>query len=517
MKKQIVALLLVLVLVLSGCGANQTAEETTTDTKKAEKDVSVEKDDKKESTEEVKAEEPVKLVWYSYNPTSPDDDVVFEQLNEYLREKINVEIEPHFLTGNDYKEKVAIQIASGNEVDICFTSSWAVNYMQHAGKGAFAEIGSLMDENAPKLKAFLGEDILESAKVDGKLYGIPTYKDLATQFVYLVRKDMVEKYGMDVSAVKTYADIEPMLAVIKENEPDMIPMAYSGQISSLESALPFASLSFNRSFPVGIEYEKGADSGIVSLYETDMYMEFAKTMNRWYENGYLPEDVVTKKDFTAEHKAGLLFAQTTRYQPGYEDTLAAMYGYEYIAVPIMSPTHLPGGAYGSMQAITSTCQNPEKALQFIELLNTDPYVINMVVFGLEGTHYEKVDDNTVKLLPEGVSVGESAYYKTKSWSTGNITNLYLFEGDQADKWDQLIAFNNKAVGVPGLGFSFDVEAVKTEVAAVNNVYDEYISIIRTGAVDPEEYLPLANEKLQSVGGQVIIDELIRQYEAWQNK
>lgn len=510
MKRIIVTLLIAtMVMALVGCAQSDVA----TTENKAE----VKTEDSGASTEtdasNAEKEKPVKLVWYSYNPTSPDDDIVFEHLNAYLREKINVEIEPHFLTGNDYKEKVSIMIASGNEVDICFTSSWAVNYMQHASKGAFVELDGLMEAHAPKLMDSIGEDIISAAKVDGKLYAIPTYKDIATQMVYFVRSDMVEKYDFDLSSVKSWLDIEPMLEVIKENEPGIVPMMYA-QISMLESGLPFSSLSNNRSFPAGVTFADGESGEIQSLFGTEMFMDFAKGMKSWYDKGYLPEDVAALKDYTSELKAGKFFAFPMEYTPGSEVEMSSMYGYDLIPVAFTKPTLLPGGAYNSMQAITTTCEHPEKALEFLELLNTDPFVMNTVIYGIEGTHYEKIDDTYIKLLPEGVSASESPYYKTKMWSTGDITNTYLLEGDSADRWEQLRAFNDNAVPAPGLGFSFDVEPVKAEMAAVNNVYDEYLSVIRVGAVDPEIYLPEAMEKFEKVGGQVVIDELKRQYNEW---
>ena len=46
-------------------------------------------------------------------------------------------------------------------------------------------------------------------------------------------------------------------------------------------------------------------------------------------------------------------------------------------------------------AVSRTCQNPEVVMQFMELFNTDKYLHNLIVYGIEGKNYTKIDDNTI--------------------------------------------------------------------------------------------------------------------------
>ncbi|WKL01092.1 hypothetical protein Q0F98_30500 [Paenibacillus amylolyticus] len=43
----------------------------------------------------------------------------------------------------------------------------------------------------------------------------------------MVRKDLADKYKLDLTAVKTWADLEPLLKTIKENEPAITPFYMS--------------------------------------------------------------------------------------------------------------------------------------------------------------------------------------------------------------------------------------------------------------------------------------------------
>lgn len=52
----------------------------------------------------------------------------------------------------------------------------------------------------------------EATKYDGKNYFVPVYKDNVEGYDVMFRKDLVDKYGWDISSIKTLADLEPMLA-----------------------------------------------------------------------------------------------------------------------------------------------------------------------------------------------------------------------------------------------------------------------------------------------------------------
>jgi putative aldouronate transport system substrate-binding protein len=75
-------------------------------------------------------------------------------------------------------------------------------------------------------------------------------------------------------------------------------------------------------------------------------------------------------------------------------------------------------------------------------------------------------------------------------------------------------FNESALVMNSLGFSFDAEPVKTEVAACMNVSKEYCYLIESGLVDPDEYIPKALAKYKAFGLLKIQAEMQRQYDKW---
>lgn len=83
-----------------------------------------------------------------------------------------------------------------------------------------------------------------------------------------------------------------------------------------------------------------------------------------------------------------------------------------------------------------------------------------------------------------------------------------------DKWIVFKEFNDNSIAAPSLGFDFNLEPVSTQVASFRNVLDEFGKSLYTGSVDPDQYLPELNKKLEAAGMQDVIDEMQRQINEW---
>ena len=157
------------------------------------------------------------------NRQEPDTPMVLEEANKYLKDKLNVALDLNvFAWGDDYDQKVNTALASGEAIDIVFTANWAANYYVNAASGYFTELNSYL-EKYPAIKQILGEDFLNGSALNGKNYAVPTNKEKVHNWGYLVRKDLVDKYNMDLSGIDSYEKIEPLLKIIKDNEPEITP------------------------------------------------------------------------------------------------------------------------------------------------------------------------------------------------------------------------------------------------------------------------------------------------------
>jgi putative aldouronate transport system substrate-binding protein len=93
-------------------------------------------------------------------------------------------------------------------------------------------------------------------------------------------------------------------------------------------------------------------------------------------------------------------------------------------------------------------------------------------------------------------------------------NSYIWKTEDKDIWDQYKKFNDSAQKSTALGFVFDPEKVKNEVAATQTVITQFNGSLITGTVDPDKYIPQFVAKLKEAGMQKIIDEKQRQLDEW---
>ncbi len=458
----------------------------------------------KDAAKEGKSSEPVNLVWYTIGTPQKDTEKVQEEINKYTKEKINATVTIKQIDWGDYNQKMQVVINSGEEFDMCFTCSWANDYLTNARKGAFAELDGLLDKYGKETKAAIDPSFLEGARIDGKIYAIPTNKELGVSPSWVFTKEYVDKYKIDVTKIHSLEDLEPVLKMIKEKEPNVVPFFARKDFTS---ALNFEKIVD----PVGISL---VDSNLkaVNIFETDEMKKNLETMHKFYKAGYINKDAATinASDFNAD-KGIKKFVTKADGQPYADGIWSKDLGYQVVSSPIMDTYITNGSTTGAMQAISVTSKHQEKAMEFLNLLNTDKKLRNLVNYGIEGTHYEKVDDSSIKLLPA------SKDYAMPYFSLGNLFITYTMDNEPKTKWDEFKKFNDSSKKSPALGFKFDPTPVSTEIAGFKNILDEFGPSLYTGTVDPNEYLPKINAKLKAAGIDKVIAEMQKQLDDWQKK
>lgn len=477
--------LLALTLVVSACGGGSKTNNGTDGTNGGKT-----------------SEKTTELIWYTIGVPQKDLSRVTAEINKYTKEKINTTVDIKMIDFGDYSQKMQVMAASGDPMDIVFTSSWAFDYVQNARKGAFMQIDELLEKQGKGIKDTLDPAFLEGSKVDGHNYGVPANKELPAQEVWRFNDDLVKKHNLDISKVKSLESLEPLLKTIKENEPGVVPFAIMKDFGPL---LPFDYVI--EKLPMAV-YLDTKDYKVINMLETPELKSALDTMHKYYKAGYISPEAATTTSVEDLLKSGKWFVDRAATQPLAENSWSASYGYPVTSTPAGDAVTFNWSVMGSMQAISANSDHPEKAMEFLNLLNTDPVLRNMVDSGIEGVHYEKVSENVMKNLPE------SKNYDMPTFSLGNMLITYLNENDPANKWDLFKEFNASAKNAPLLGFNFDATKVSKEIAAVQNVKAEYWPSLMTGTVDPATYLPRAIEKFKAAGLDKVMVEVQTQLDAW---
>lgn len=449
------------------------------------------------------AEKPVELIWYTIGTPQKDVDKVEEEINKYTAEKIGVTVDMKMIDFGDYNQKMQVMAASGEPMDILFTSSWAFDYVQNARKGAFMELDELIESHGKGIKDAIDPAFLEGSKVDGHNYAIPANKELPAQEAWRFNKTLLDKYNLDISNVKSMESLEPLLKTIKEKEPNVVPLAISKDFGPL---LPFDYII--EKMPMAVYLDDKEELKVVNFLEMPETMDMLKLMNKYYKAGYISPEAATTTSTQDLMTSGNWFTDRAATQPFADNLWSQSYGYPVVSTPAGDANIFNWSVMGSMQAISANSKYPEKAMEFLNLLNTDVYLRNLVDSGIEGVHYKKLSENVMENLPE------SKNYDMPTFALGNVMLTYLNPEDPENKWEEFKKFNESGQPAPLLGFNFDPTKVSTELAAVNNVKEEFWAPLMTGTVNPEEFLPKANEKLKAAGLDKIIAEAQSQIDAW---
>lgn len=454
--------------------------------------------------EETTGEDTYEILWYHIGTASGESDKVFEAVNEYVEPRIGARVRRVLIGWGDYQQRMQTSIASGEPFDMLFTASW-MNYNPWASNGGLYPLNDLLEDEGAPLVDLLPMEFIEGNKIDGELYGIAANKELAHQWAVVLNQRFVEKYDFEIPEVITLDQLESMFAVIKENEPG-IDVISTRQNVSFE---PWLEQFFDGYEHIRVRRDD-EDFQVVDLWRTPEMRRLLDRMRSWYEEGYFRSDVATIGDNQQTILSGRWFATITSTTPYADLRQSRQWGFDVIHVPFQTPIISTRDVGGSMVAISATSDNPEKVMEFITLMNTDPYLRNLIEFGIEGEHWEFVDEEAGVITQEGMT----DYAPSGGWTLGNQFITYTFPETPEDKWDRYREFNESAYTSRILGFQFDPEPVQTEWAAVENVMAEFETPLLTGSVDPDEFLPEFLEKRDAAGYPAILEELQRQLDAW---
>lgn len=509
MKKLLSAVLVAAMSVslLVGCGASD-ADSTDAESGAGSSSESTETG----NTETASSDDVVNIsIWRAtFNLATPDSDQVQkveDAINEYIKDKINVQVSITDLGSGEYVDKANLALNAG-EINLLWTASWesTIGTNDLVPQGAVYDITDLLP--GTDLYNSMAEGQWESTKYDGRIYYIPVYKDNVEGYDLMFRQDLVDKYGWDLSTVSTLADIEPFLADAKEEGlkypflTQKTAMFYRFYINSFDFFTADATANW-----VAVDRETNT---VVDSILTDEYLEFCTLMAKWAEAGYISEDDVTKTttDTTTQTQDWAISWWT---DIPINDEANSRYGQDVAMVSITDRWAHSTSALGSCYCVTanSTEAEAKACIDFMGLLYTDSYLADLFTFGIEGEDFTYDENGLVEQMGDKFnhSMWESA-------SATIVTPLYNEPANKADLYDD---FNGGANTSCAAGFRFDKTPVEAQYAACQNVFETYGFPLENGGIpsaDVEATIQAYQTALDEAGYQDVLAEFQAQYEAW---
>lgn len=505
MKKRIIATVLaglMSISMLAGCGSGETkATDNTASGQQESTGETKPEESKAEGSEAADNGETVTVKWCVFGDKARDHDMVMEDLNKKLKEKINVELDLEVIPQGEFADKMKLASTAGEDFDLVFTSNWLNKFDENMSRDAFMPLDDLIDQYGQEMKDAIPEWLMDVAKVDGQLYAIPNQQIIARQLGVVIQKEYAEKYGFDLTSLSDISDLYPFLDEIVKNEPEMFPIDKRAD-SIMEKT--YEGLANDMVF-----IDKN-DPEATLVPVTVAMEEQLRTDNEWYQKGYIRKDIATVTDNSADVKANRYVCSMSSFKPGWDAEFTQRQGVDYIAVPIEGAYVKAISGIETMTAVNVNSKNPEAAIKLLNLVYTDKEIFNELIFGMEGVHYNMIDETHAE------SVADSNYnYSAYAWRMGNQFNAYYLPGQEDGLWEATDKLNNEAQVSVLRGFTFNPENVQAELAQLAAVVKEFDRGQFT-ATDIDKYIADRNEKLEQAGLSTVMDEVQKQIDAWKS-
>lgn len=505
LKKRVMALAMasVMAAALTGCGSSAKETQAPKETEAAQetKAETASGTEKAEDTDQEEEKEPVNLVWwYRGNGEQKDTKMVQDALNEQLKtypglEHVTVELKCY--TASEYKQAVTLAQSSDEQIDILNTVN--LDFAEEVEKGSLIPMDDLID-SMDGLKETLPDWLWELGSVDGQIYMVPNYQRAASMNYVITPTEWLNKYGdrekIEETLKKDDSSLAEKAAVLEEYTrnvqagegathymPPLGTMVYSG----------YGINDFNDT--IYGDYIKDADSTAVeNKYMTEKMKQAFELSAKEYEGGLIHPDILTinSKDFDGANMMNdISYVFCINNQFGSSERVSeiysTMYGFDVTAIPVKDNYYITNTWAAGGNGISSSCEHPEEAMAFINAMTQEEgkELYNTVVYGIEGVHYKKIDDNHIETLEySGTQGGVETSYSAMKWIMGNTFNAYLNQACTDDEVEESIKLNESEDNIKSdlIGCTFKTDAIKTQLEQTTAVATEYSKPLMYGVM-----------------------------------
>ena len=541
--KAILALLLVTALVLALFAACAKTENTNTTPSTSTEDKPAET--KPEETkpaetkpEETKPEEPepednqpeepeskffeegeivdIKMIMFDLRMTALDHgERIAKAVSAYTEETYGLHVDIDFYTIGDWMSKVMVALAGGERVDFMpylFATSVANMYAQNMAM----PLDDLVNEYAPEALELM-KDYVDAYRIGGTLYGFPVLKNWVGNGYIVMRKDILEEIGMLEKAqnIDSFATYEEILAAVHDKytaETGMYAVAKEAARTVGPSYLwngdKFSDIVMYESVGDGTGMAMVLDDGedkVRFLLDDPRLEEKMVRIKGWRDNGWVwPDCALTDTHGDELMKQGVSFSEFTGSEIGVEVTKGANIGKEVICPKYYNGPITTSGVQTWGCGIPVTAEEPEAGAFFMNCLFTDPILMNLMVWGVEGEDYDIVDDQ--------VKTRDGMYYEA-DFFIGNNLLLKPIYGNGVDHYEKVAQDIADAPLSHYMGFALDRRDLEDLIAGITAINDQYSPDLYTGNYTPETF---AAYKTALENAQVYdyLDAIQSQLDAW---
>ena len=504
MKKRfalMLASLMILTVILAACGGNQAPVAPAENTAGSGTSGSGSAITSDAGSTAAPADDVITLVWAIVGNVQPESGQkrIMDAVNEYLASLgKNYAVDMQVDGWGTYTDNTNLRLHTGEAFDICFTANWSASIYSNAAAGVFTPLNDYLDAY-PHLKTLLGDGFILGGQINGINYGMPTNKELARQFGWVFRVDIAEQMGMPIDSISTWDELEPWL--IKAYEDHGLwswntNIVHDFQYDRIEDP------------DIGLLPFPGSREVIYNRLDSH-YREGVKTNNKWFNMGMVNPNLTRESSGEAEFATGRYFAITHQLKPGKAAEVEIATGMNLTQIELNEPEIITGETVGATLAIPMASQHKDEAFDFINLLYTDTFLLNTLVWGQEGIDFNIVGDNG-KGTPV-IELLDSDWKPGNNWQFGDQFKNYLTTSEDPNKWEEFDRLNREGRPMDTIGFVPDSSSteIQTIIAGLRAI-NETMFDLSTGYVnDVDGEFARFESEFKSVG----LDELLAYYQA----
>jgi putative aldouronate transport system substrate-binding protein len=431
----------------------------------------------------------------------------------------HTDLEIQWIPTSAYDEKVNVMIAS-DELPKLIKLGYNPTTIGALKSELFWEVGPYLKDY--KNLSAQSQKFYENINVNGKIYGIPLFRDLGRATLHF-RKDWFDALGLQPP--KSLDDYYNVIKAIVKNDPDkngkddtyglLLDKKYNQEVASTLTRIAVSQGAPNK-------WAVDGEGNFTPEFMTEPYVQSMKLIKRLYDEKLINQDfpVIDTSEIDKLYesgRAGMRFAggNAQSWQDKIKKNVPEAV-IDVTAVEGPSGRRLPGetGNAGFLAIPKSTVKTEEemkRVLDFIDKL-MDPEMATLLVKGIEGKHWKDAGDHT-EVLDRDADLKEIKPYRDTLPNRNENYNIDkpALQPDLFRKTQRLVKENEQFI-VPNPALTLDSATYSDRGKELDQMITDAQTKFIMGQID-EAGWNNAVEQWKKAGGDKLMAEYKEAYSA----
>ena len=346
---------------------------------------------------------------------------------------------PETVTGEDGSIQEYYPSAKADQLDI-FCIRGYDDFAFYAENGYLAPLDESLDASSKLIKSYVYPTFLEWGKIpgDSTTYAIPNNHVIGEYTYLLLNKEMCTKLYYDPSELTSLLDCQQFIEDIGATQTGITPLLNSSYAIGMnfwnanEDPDTFSVLGTI----ISDDANPTSRHNIRNVFVLKQFNNTMIMMKELQEKGYVGKNA--DPDST-KFGVGIVSCQGNEIEK---------YADDYYYHVIQRPRAETDDIYQSMFGVCLNSIDESRSMEILTLINTDPTVRTILQYGVEGIHWDYMED-TEETCIEIISDD----YKMNLVETGNVFMTYPGEGIPMSYWEAGKQQNLDSKINPFFGFS----------------------------------------------------------------